>query len=108
MLKISSTLLWTCSALLLLSGCAVTNDKTGWSGIGMTYQSNVKTLSDGVYYTEAEAAPGAGRISGARGIALKSAHEHCKKMEKKESIIDISEDSNFLVNGVVRLKFKCE
>lgn len=96
------------SALGLLSACAVDKEKTTLSGIGLAYQSNVKTLPDGAYYVEVEAAPAAGRVAGARGVATNLAYEHCKKMNKKMSIVEMSEDSHLLINGVVKLKFKCE
>ncbi|WP_440515040.1 hypothetical protein [Serratia sarumanii] len=91
----------------LLSGCAVQNDKTQFHGLGLTYQSNIKTLVNGDYMAEVEAAPAAGRINGAIGTASKKASDFCKVKNKamKEIITEI--DTHLLVNGVARLTFQC-
>jgi hypothetical protein len=96
------------SALLVLSGCAVKNDKTGVSGLGLTYSSYVKQLSDGTNYVEAEAALTAGRIGGAKGVVMDRAREYCDQEKKAVKVLTLEEDSHLLLNGVVRMTFRCQ
>lgn len=91
----------------ILSGCAVQDDKTQFNGPGLTYQSNVKKLKNGDYYTEVEAAPAAGRISGATGIVNKIASDYCKAQNKAMKEVKSETDSHLLINGVARLTFRC-
>lgn len=91
----------------ILSGCAVKNDKTDFHGFGLTYSSNVKKISDGNYITEVEAAPMAGRVSGATGSAIENAVEFCKAQDKATRVVKTETDSHLLVNGVARLIFRC-
>jgi hypothetical protein len=95
------------SSVMLLAGCAVEHDKTGASGLGMTYESTVKTQPDGSYYLEAEAAPLAGREGGAKRVVTSQASEFCAKQNKALNVIDLTEDSHLLVNGVARMTFSC-
>lgn len=96
------------ASALVIAGCAVDNQKTSVSGMGLQYESAVKTLPDGTYYVEVEAAPLAGRVSGARETASHTAREYCaSRSNKKMTVIEMKEDSHLLVNGVARLKFKC-
>lgn len=92
---------------ILMSGCAVKTDKTQVNGLGLTYQSDVKKLVDGNYYTEIEAAPAAGRIDGAIGAANKKASDFCRVQNKSMKVIKTDFDSHLLVNGVARLTFTC-
>jgi hypothetical protein len=96
------------SSVLLLAGCAVEHDSTGFSGLGATYQSNVKPQADGSYYVEAEASLAAGRTTGAKGVVTDQAREFCTKQNKSLKVIDLSVDSHLLVNGVARMRFSCE
>lgn len=94
-------------SIVFLSGCSVKNDKTKFNGLGLTYQSNVSKLSDGNYFTEVEAAPNAGRMSGAVAQASKNAVDYCKVQNKTMKEIKTETNSNLLVNGVARLTFQC-
>ncbi|ATF95424.1 Uncharacterised protein [Cedecea neteri] len=91
-----------------LSGCAVQNDKTQFNGLGLTYQSDVKKLQNGDYYTEVEAAPAAGRMSGATGVVNTKATDFCKAQNKLMKEVKQETDSHLLINGVARLTFRCE
>lgn len=91
----------------ILSGCAVQNDKTQLHGIGLTYQSDIKKLDNGDYFTEVEAAPAAGRIKGAIGTASKKASDFCRKQNKAMKEVKTDIDTHLLVNGVARLTFQC-
>lgn len=91
-----------------LSGCAVQSQNLGWRGVGLTYQSAVKTLPNGDFYVEAEAAPLAGRQSGAETVTAELAADHCKQRQRKVTVVDKSVDSHLLINGVSRLTFRCE
>lgn len=95
------------AASALLSGCAVQNDKTDFHGLGLTYQSQVKQLENGIYYTEAEAAPAAGRVSGAVGTVNKTAVDYCRLQNKTMQEVKTDTDSHLLINGVARLTFRC-
>lgn len=95
-------------AVLWLEGCAVNHEKAQFAGLGLTYQSAIQEQADGTFFVEVEAAPAAGRVTGARGMVTNLAIDHCKKMDKSMSTVSLTEDSNLLVNGVARLKFKCE
>ncbi|AFJ45645.1 hypothetical protein [Shimwellia blattae] len=90
-----------------LAGCSVQNDKTDFHGLGLTYQSQVKQLADGNWYTEAEAAPAAGRVSGAVGTVNKTAVDFCRTKNKTMQEVKTDTDSHLLVNGVARLTFRC-
>ncbi|WP_273908560.1 hypothetical protein [Enterobacter bugandensis] len=90
-----------------VSGCAVQNDHTQFNGLGLTYRSNVKQLKNGDYYTEVEASPAAGRISGASGAANKIASDYCKVKNKAMKEIKSETDSHLLINGVTKLTFRC-
>ncbi len=102
-----STVVVTLLVGTFLSGCAVQNDKTQFHGVGLTYQSNVKKLDNGDYYTEVEAAPGAGRIPGAIGTASKKAADFCRVQNKSVREVKTDIDTHMLLNGVARLTFKC-
>ncbi|AHM72822.2 hypothetical protein [Yersinia hibernica] len=91
----------------ILSGCAVQNDKTQFHGIGLTYQSDIKKLDNGDYFTEVEAAPAAGRIKGAIGTASKKASDFCRVQNKAMKEVKTDIDTHLLVNGVARLTFQC-
>lgn len=97
----------TVASALLLSGCAVKNDKTDFHGLGLTYQSHVKQLENGDYYTEVEAAPFAGRVPGAVGTANKNATDFCRSQNKAMQEVKTDRDSHLLINGVARLTFRC-
>lgn len=90
-----------------LSGCSVQNDKTQFQGLGLTYQSNIKQLTNGDYFTEVEAAPGAGRIQGAIGTVTKKASDFCRVQDKSMEEVKTEIDTHLLVNGVARLNFRC-
>lgn len=94
-------------ASVILSGCAVKNDETQFQGLGLTYQSDVKKLDNGEYYTEVEAAPTAGRVSGAIGAVNKKASDYCKAQNKAMREVKTETDSHLLINGVARLTFRC-
>jgi hypothetical protein len=106
-IKKSYIFLMVISSALFLSGCAVEHDDTGFSGLGFTYKSNVKQQSDGSYFVEAEAALAAGRITGAKGVVNDQATKFCAAQNKTVNVIDMQEDSHLLINGVVRMTFKC-
>lgn len=95
-------------ALSTLAGCAVDNQSTGSRGAGLTYQSAVKPLADGSFYLEAEAAPLAGRQSGADATVTSQSENFCALKSKKAVMVKKEFDSHLLVNGVVRLTFRCE
>ena len=92
----------------MLAGCAVDSKNSGWHGIGKTYQSEVKRLPDGNFFVEVEAAPLAGRQSGASQVATDLANNHCALDQKKMTVVKQEADSHLLVNGVSRLTFKCQ
>ncbi|KAB7671907.1 hypothetical protein [Plesiomonas shigelloides] len=92
---------------LSLSACAVKNDHSQFHGLGLTYHSNIEHNSDGSYIAAVEAAPAAGRKSGAIAYATTNAYEFCKEKGKNLNVISKETDSNFLVNGVAKLKFEC-
>jgi hypothetical protein len=92
----------------LLTGCAVDSKNSGWHGIGKTYQSEVKRLPDGNFFVEVEAAPLAGRQSGASQVATDLANNHCALSQKKMTVVKQEADSHLLINGVSRLTFKCQ
>lgn len=94
-------------SVAILSGCAVKNDKTSIQGLGLTYHSDVKKLDNGDYITEVEAAPAAGRTTGAVGAATKNASEYCKAQNKAMQVVTTETDSHLLANGVARLTFRC-
>ena len=94
-------------SIAFLSGCAVENDKTSIQGLGLTYQSDVKKLDDGNYFIEVEAAPTAGRISGASAQAIKNAVDYCSAQNKMMQKIKEELDSHLLINGVAHLTFRC-
>ena len=79
---------------LLMGGCAVDNEKTQFHGLGLTYQSNVKQLANGDYFTETEAAPAAGRIPGAVGSVNKNATDFCKAQNKSMKEVKMERDSH--------------
>lgn len=91
----------------VLSGCSVQNDKTQFQGLGLTYQSDIKPLKNGDYFTEVEAAPAAGRIQGAVGTATKKASDFCRVQDKSMKEVKTEIDTHLLVNGVARLTFRC-
>ena len=95
-------------AFYLLAGCAVDNQQTDVHGAGLSYRSNVRILPDGNNYIEVEAAPLAGRQSGAETIATNQANKFCADHNQKVVVVNKEFDSLLLVNGVVRLTFKCE
>ncbi|WP_075183584.1 hypothetical protein [Pantoea sp. 1.19] len=95
------------SAAILLAGCAVQNDTTRFHGLGLTYQSDVKALGDGQYQVEVEAAPAAGRVSGATGSANQRAANFCYRQNKSMQPLQTTTDTHLLVNGVARLTFRC-
>ena len=95
-------------SLGLLSGCAVDKEETSRHQLGATYRSAVKTLPNGQYFVEVEAAPLAGRQSGADTVATEKATQHCAQRQQKMTVVNKVFDSHLLVNGVVRLTFKCE
>ena len=94
------------SVLIMLSGCAVTNDYTKWRGSGFTFNSNIKDLGDGNYLAAVEAAPAAGRKNGAEGYALMNATRFCNENDKSVKVIDTKLSSHFQ-NGVANITFKC-
>jgi len=81
-------LLLAAGAACLLAGCAVDHQSTGFRGIGLTYKSDVKTLADGNFFVEAEAALGAGRQSGASKIVMDEASAFCARRSQK--MVEIS------------------
>lgn len=93
---------------LLISACAVKNDHTLFHGLGLTYHSKIETLPDGSHIAAVEAAPAAGRKNGAIAYATKNAYEYCKYNKGKSlKVLSTEIDTNFIVNGVARLKFEC-
>ena len=94
-------------SIILLGGCAVKKDNTQIQGLGLTYHSDVTKLANGDYFTEVEAAPLAGRVSGATGQATKNAVKYCKAQDKAMKEIKSETDSHWLINGVSRLTFRC-
>lgn len=91
---------------ILFTGCAVTNDHTKWKGVGLTFSANIQDLGDGNYLAAVEAAPGAGRKSGAEGYALVNATKFCAEQDKTAKVID-TKLSSHLQNGVAKITFKC-
>lgn len=94
------------TALAVLSGCAVTNDYTKFKGIGLTFNSHIQDLGDGKYLAAVEAAPAAGRKSGAQGYALVNATKFCDEHDKSVKVLD-TKLSSHLQNGVAHLTFSC-
>jgi predicted outer membrane protein len=92
----------------LLAGCAVDSKNSGWHGAGKTYQSEVKRLPDGNFFVEVEAAPLAGRQSGAQQVATDLANNHCALRQQKMTVVKQEAGSHLLINGVSRLTFKCQ
>ena len=92
---------------VVLSGCAVQNDKTQFRGLGLTYNSGVTKDSDGNYVAAVEAAPLAGRIGGAEAYVLSNATAYCTKQGKIVKVIKQETDSHLLLNGVAKLTFQC-
>lgn len=97
----------TCIAALSLSACAVKNDSTEFKGIGFTYNSNIEKTEDGYYIASVEAAPGAGRASGAVAYATTNASNYCLKQDKALKVLGDEKSSNYLINGVAKVKFNC-
>lgn len=104
---IFSTSLIVC-ILGFLSGCAIDSKNSGWRGIGKTYQSEVKPLPDGNFFVETEAALLAGRQTGAAEVAKELANNHCSLRKQKMVVLKQDLTSNFLLNGVSRLTFRCD
>lgn len=100
-------LLFICSAVLSLSACAVKNESTEFKGIGFTYNSDINKTPDGYYVASVEAAPGAGRTSGAIAYATTNASKYCQKQDKALKILSDETSSNYLINGVAKVKFNC-
>ena len=96
----------TLSTLFLITGCAVQNDHTAFRGIGLTFNANIQKLEDGNYVAAVEAAPAAGRKTGAEGYALLNATKFCKEQDKNVKVID-TKLSSHLQNGVARITFTC-
>lgn len=92
---------------MFVMGCSVNNDKSDFHGMGLTYQSEVKNLKDGLYYTEVEAAPSAGRVKGATATAIMKASDFCKSQNKLMQEVNKEIDTHLVVNGVARLTFRC-
>lgn len=90
-----------------LVGCAVQQDKTQINGLGLTYNSDIIQDKDGNYVSSVEAAPAAGRKSGAEGAAIKNATEYCKAQNKNLNIVNKEISSHLLANGVAKLTFQC-
>lgn len=103
-----STLLAGLLALGLLAGCAVEDKQTERLGLGAAYESGVKVLPDGNAFVEVEAAPLAGRQTGADEVATQQATAYCAQRRQKVVVVKKETDSHLLVNGVVRLTFRCE
>lgn len=106
--KISHLILGNVLALSLLAGCAVDKNETSLHGLGAVYQATVKTLPDGNYYVEAEAAPTAGRQSGADQAVTSQASDFCAQRKQKMTVVNKEFDSHLVVNAVARLTFRCE
>lgn len=92
---------------ILLTGCAVKNEKTGFRGAGLTYQSDVKKLDNGEYYLEVETAPFAAKADGAAGFAKEKAAEFCKAQNTTMQEVKTELDTHLRFNGVARLTFRC-
>ena len=92
----------------LLAGCAVDHQSTGFRGVGLVYESGIQTLPDGNFFMEVEAAPGAGRQSGASTVVTEKANAFCAQRSQKMVEIKRELDSNKIVNGVARLTFQCK
>lgn len=102
----SKFIIVTLATLLISAGCAVQNDKTGFKGLGLTFSTNIQELENGDYVAAVEAAPLAGRKSGAEGYALVNATKFCD--EKNQSVKVLKKDlSSHFQNGVARITFKC-
>lgn len=108
MKKFSHFILGNALALGLLAGCAIDKDQTSVHGLGAVYQSTVKAQPDGSYYVEAEAAPTAGRQSGADQAVTSQATDFCAQRKQKMTMVNKEFDSHLVVNAVARLTFKCE
>ncbi|QXB07702.1 hypothetical protein I6L80_15565 [Providencia rettgeri] len=96
-----------CIAALSLSACAVKNDSTEFKGLGFTYNSNIEKTDDGNYVASVEAAPGAGRENGAVAYATTNASNYCQKQNKALKVLSDERSSNYIINGVARVKFNC-
>lgn len=94
------------SVLTVLSGCAVSNDYTKFRGVGLTFNSHIQDLGDGKYLAAVEAAPAAGRKSGAQGYALVNATKFCDEHDKSVKVLE-TKLSSHLQNGVAYLTFSC-
>jgi hypothetical protein len=90
-----------------LTGCAIDHQSTGTRGAGLTYQSAIKSLPDGNFFIEAEAAPLAGRQDGALAVVTEQATNFCALRKQQMSVVKKELDTHLLVNGVARLTFKC-
>ena len=92
---------------VFLTGCAVDNHRTSTRGAGLTYQSAIKTVPNGNFYVEAEAAMLAGRQDGALAVTTELATDFCAQRKQQMSIVKKELDTHLFVNGVARLTFKC-
>ncbi|UNH37694.1 hypothetical protein [Moellerella wisconsensis] len=106
-MKKTLPLIFICTAALSLSACAVKNDSTEFKGIGFTYNSDIEKTPDGNYVASVEAAPGAGRASGAVAYATTNASNYCQKQNKALKVLSDETSSNYLINGVAKVKFNC-
>jgi hypothetical protein len=91
----------------LLTACAVDKDRTD-VGFGLAYHSKVIEGVDGSYIASVEASLARGRVGGAIELAMDDANKKCAELNKNVKVVRTDADSNFLVNGVARLTFKCE
>lgn len=94
-------------ATATLTGCVVNNDRTEWSGTGLSYHADIGPNLDGSYTASVEASPNNGRIRGAIALATKDAANYCKAQDKGLKIIEEKTNSHLLVNGVATLRFNC-
>jgi hypothetical protein len=92
---------------VFMSGCAIDNQRTSTRGAGLTYQSAIKTVPNGNFYVEAEAAMLAGRQDGALAVTTELATDFCAQRKQQMSIVKKELDTHLFVNGVARLTFKC-
>lgn len=95
------------SGLVILSGCAVTNDYTKARGIGLTYNTEVQDLGNGTYFTAVEASASAGRKGGAESYAISNATKFCSEKSKSLKILKNEISTNKFVNGVSKITFSC-
>lgn len=94
-------------AATTLTGCAVNNDRTEWSGTGLSYHANITPNLDGSFTAAVESSPNNGRTRGSIALATKDAADYCKAQNKGLKVIDEKTDSHALVNSVAVLKFNC-